>query len=81
MRFPQPHGQARDYSPDRVMKPGIVERRISCPCCGEPGTILLDPSNDSQSYIEDCQVCCQPLQISFDVTEGEPSNLQVDCAT
>lgn len=27
--------------------------------------ILLDLSAGDQSYIEDCQVCCQPMQVSF----------------
>ena len=54
---------------------------MRCPCCAEQISVLLDLSSDDQSYIEDCQVCCQPMQISFDVNEGEPSNLQVECAT
>ncbi|NQZ19695.1 MAG: CPXCG motif-containing cysteine-rich protein, partial [Bdellovibrionales bacterium] len=24
-----------------------------------------------QSYIEDCEVCCQPIQITYIVEEGE----------
>jgi len=43
----------------------IVERRISCPFCAESMFILLDLSAGDQSYIEDCQVCCQPMQVSF----------------
>lgn len=58
----------------------IIERRISCPFCAEGMTILLDPSAGSQSYIEDCQICCQPMQISFQVAASELSALQVDCA-
>jgi transcription elongation factor Elf1 len=58
----------------------IVERRISCPFCGEAGSVLLDLSGGRQSYIEDCQVCCQPMQISFEVADDDFSNLQVGCA-
>jgi transcription elongation factor Elf1 len=61
-----------------------VPFRIRCPFCGEAIGVLLDLSSGEQSYIEDCQVCCQPmqisLQISFDVTDGDPTNLQVGCA-
>jgi hypothetical protein len=32
-------------------------------------TILLDLSAGNQSYIEDCQVCCQPMQVSFDLPD------------
>jgi len=32
--------------------------------------VVLDLSGGSQSYIEDCQICCQPMRLSFD-TDGE----------
>jgi len=59
----------------------IAEQRIRCPFCAESMTVLLDPSAGNQSYIEDCQVCCQPMQISFESDEEGLSNLQVDCAS
>jgi transcription elongation factor Elf1 len=59
----------------------IAEQRIRCPFCAEAMTVLLDLSAGNQSYIEDCQVCCQPMQISFESGEERPSNLQVDCAS
>lgn len=39
---------------------------MTCPYCGESIDILLDLSVPDQEYIEDCQVCCQP--IVFDVS-------------
>lgn len=36
---------------------------LRCPYCGEPNQILIDCSIQSQSYIEDCQVCCRPMSI------------------
>jgi len=47
------------------MENTLIERRISCPFCAESMHILLDLSAGDQSYIEDCQVCCQPMQVSF----------------
>lgn len=58
----------------------IVERRIHCPYCGEPMTIVLDLSAGDQSYVEDCQVCCQPMQVSFATHQGELLALNVDRA-
>ena len=58
----------------------VVERWVSCPFCGESISLLLDASGGAQSYVEDCQVCCQPLQIGFEVVDGECTNLTVDRA-
>ncbi len=42
---------------------------VACPYCGELIEVVLDPSVEHQSYIEDCSVCCRP--IVFDVTAGD----------
>lgn len=36
---------------------------IQCPYCWEMLGISVDPSVREQSYVEDCQVCCQPILI------------------
>lgn len=38
-----------------------------CPYCGEPIELLIDESAGSQEYIEDCQVCCRPIEINVEV--------------
>ena len=47
---------------------------ISCPYCGESIEILIDCSVPKQSYVEDCEVCCQPwlVRVRFD-EDGQPS--------
>jgi hypothetical protein len=37
---------------------------IHCPYCGESIDILVDASIEDQQYIEDCQVCCKPIEIA-----------------
>jgi hypothetical protein len=44
-------------------------------------SILADISAGGQRYIEDCQICCQPMQISFESDGDELTDLQVDCAS
>ncbi|MCB9073726.1 MAG: CPXCG motif-containing cysteine-rich protein [Bdellovibrionaceae bacterium] len=52
-----------------------VEQFFTCPYCLEEISMLLDPNVEgSQSYIEDCEVCCQPIQISFESEDGEILN-------
>lgn len=63
------------------MQQPLSEQRIRCPFCGERLSILLDLSAGSQSYIEDCQVCCRPIEIAFETMDGELASLRVDCAS
>jgi transcription elongation factor Elf1 len=52
----------------------IEEQAIYCPYCGERQTVLVDLSQGSASYIEDCQVCCRPIVFQLVVDyEGEYS--------
>ena len=51
------------------------EGRYVCPTCGESIVIPLDRSQGTtQSYGEDCPVCCNPNQIhvEFDEAWDEP---------
>ena len=41
----------------------LEEATIACPYCGEALTIGVEPETRGQRYIEDCQVCCQPMVI------------------
>jgi len=45
-----------------------------CPYCGESIQLLVDCSIVEQEYIEDCQVCCRPIQIEAQVdSKGTPA--------
>ena len=59
----------------------VVERRIACPFCAASITVLLDLSAGDQAYFEDCEVCCQPMQIAFAVDGGGLSDVRVDRAS
>jgi len=46
---------------------------ISCPYCGEVIEVLVDTSVEKQVYIEDCQVCCRPMNLTVTIDdEGRP---------
>lgn len=40
-----------------------------CPYCGEKIELLVDGSAGNQEYIEDCQVCCRPINVIMAVDE------------
>ena len=52
---------------------------VTCPYCGETILARLDLSAGPQSYVEDCQVCCQPIQLSVRVDEtGRLSGVEAE---
>ena len=45
---------------------------IQCPYCGESYETTVDLSAGSQQYIEDCAICCRPIEIALRVgDDGE----------
>jgi len=60
--------------PDPGDSTGVVE--VQCPYCGEPFTTALDWSAGPASYIEDCQVCCQPIEFCLLAGAGAGGELE-----
>ena len=54
----------------------IVEKIIECPYCAQSLNVLIDSSDIDQQYIEDCQVCCKP--INFVISQSENSEILVN---
>jgi hypothetical protein len=52
-----------------------MEIECACPYCGESIALWVDEAGGhAQSYIEDCAVCCHPMQVSVAIDEeGEAS--------
>jgi hypothetical protein len=40
---------------------------VNCPYCGEPFETTADASAGMCSYVEDCQICCQPIEMELRV--------------
>lgn len=47
----------------------LQNHSLSCPYCGEVIHIVVDCSVPNQSYIEDCQVCCRPINLYVTIEE------------
>jgi hypothetical protein len=43
---------------------------LQCPYCGEVYGTHVDLTDRSRVYIEDCQVCCQPIEVTLEVSEA-----------
>ncbi|MGB2635293.1 MAG: CPXCG motif-containing cysteine-rich protein [Candidatus Acidiferrum sp.] len=50
-----------------------MEHSFNCPYCGEEISMVLDLSVRRQTYVEDCEVCCRPIEISYSVEDDELS--------
>jgi len=55
----------------------LEDQLIGCPYCGETIEISLDLSAGSQRYIEDCEVCCRPIEIEVEVDDEDGSLVSV----
>ena len=64
------------YGLEPVFEPGAASGEptqlvtIECPYCGESIDTVMDLSAGSFRYIEDCQVCCQPIDLAGEVDES-----------
>ncbi|HEY6515357.1 MAG TPA: CPXCG motif-containing cysteine-rich protein [Steroidobacteraceae bacterium] len=77
------------YGLEPVFEPGAAEatpegcaslqlRTVQCPYCGEPFETMVDFSCGSTTYIEDCAICCRPIEFLLEVADGGTSaRLQV----
>ena len=55
----------------------LVEIQVQCPHCGEVITTTADTSQGDYSTIEDCEVCCAPMNIEIACEPGEVESVTV----
>jgi hypothetical protein len=49
----------------------MANDEVECPFCGEPGEVQGDYDPDlvgEQVFIQDCEVCCRPWNVSVRIT-------------
>lgn len=51
---------------------------FQCPYCWEQISMLIDSSQNHQKYIEDCEICCNPIQVSVRVENQEIVSFQAE---
>ena len=49
----------------------MLEHEFQCPYCWESITMLLDTSVAQQTYVEDCEICCNPIEIKVTFENNE----------
>ena len=58
----------------------LVEIQFQCPHCGEIISSTADTSQGDYSTIEDCEVCCSPMNIDIICEPGEVKDVRVSLA-
>lgn len=43
----------------------LEEYFFTCPYCWQQISMLLDLSVPQQTYVEDCEVCCRPIEVQY----------------
>lgn len=55
----------------------MEEYFCQCPYCWEPISILIDTSITTQNYVEDCEVCCNPIDFTVQCSLREIQSVDV----
>jgi len=65
------------YGLEPVWEPGTGARvapeefvTVACPYCGERLETRIDLTAEEPSYVEDCQVCCRPIEFHVEREPG-----------
>jgi len=72
------HSVDRLYGLEPVWEPGTGQARaaleefvaVRCPYCGERLETRVDLTADEPAYVEDCEVCCRPIEFHIERDEG-----------
>jgi transcription elongation factor Elf1 len=48
-----------------------MEHFFTCPYCWETISMILDLDEETSEYIEDCEVCCRPIELFFKFSVDE----------
>jgi hypothetical protein len=54
----------------------LMEYFFTCPYCWQRISMVLDTSVKGQTFIEDCEVCCQPIEVRYAVEGGEVTEFE-----
>ena len=55
----------------------LLEREVTCPHCWEPHRLFIDTSEGSARYVEDCAVCCHPMDVTLTVHRDDVVDVSV----
>lgn len=72
----QPEEAPKAFDPDEFRVEEFAPKstkwvEVECPYCGDTLDVRVSTDEEGQSLVQNCQVCCKPVQLSVEVDEGE----------
>ncbi|HLS31941.1 MAG TPA: CPXCG motif-containing cysteine-rich protein [Flavobacteriaceae bacterium] len=55
----------------------MLTHNFNCPYCWQEISVLIDTSIDEQHYIEDCENCCNPIEINLKIRNKQLVNFSI----
>ena len=56
----------------------LETRSVQCPYCGETIDVGIENLNEAQRFIEDCTVCCRPIQYEVNRNDEGETDVMAD---
>ena len=56
----------------------MIEYFFNCPHCWQNQIKVIDPSIEVQNFIEDCEICCNPLEFKIKLENDFIESFSVD---
>jgi transcription elongation factor Elf1 len=48
----------------------LEEHFFQCPFCWQQISMMLELTAGAQAYVEDCEICCNPISLSYEAEDG-----------
>lgn len=56
----------------------MISFSYQCPYCWEKNDSQIDARSGSDTFIEDCEVCCNPLEFRYEIQDEQLISLEVN---
>jgi hypothetical protein len=66
----------RRFESIRAGNTNSMEYFFQCPYCWEQISMVLDTSVKGQTFVEDCEVCCHPIEVRYAVEDDAVSSFE-----
>ena len=54
----------------------MIEHFFTCPYCWENISFLIEEIEGNHTFIEDCEVCCNPIEVDYKFLDNQIKNFE-----